>query len=443
MLAAALATILVSAPQDAAAAGGKSGGAVEITLRHRIAPIEEDDSVPLRESVLRVEVGSGLVRIRGEGPERVYDFAAGRRETYDRERGLLFSTSLLAAVSFRHREMTKILGWRDDLGIHADKMDRLSVALTEHRLGIRAASGPETVERVAGDEGVRFTWQGRDLAFVDAERLPVSAAALRDYVRYLRYEMRGHPLVMEEIAGGAGVPRLLRVFLIGAENRAIEVEVQSVHPSEDSPPAREGLQRAWPLPDRLTLAMAAAFALEPWDAEAAADALEAQAAAAFARGALLEALLRSQEAELMTGLPLPSAHRERLRAYDLDPEASEFRAALEASDAEAARAAAQHMAALRGKMPEQAHVIGVLEARLRAGIGEGQMAANLLIQALQREPRLGAAWAELGDLLAADYDLEGAWACWEAGHAASPECRWLRPFRTEEARLLRKYPEYF
>ena len=88
--------------------------------------------------------------------------------------------------------------------------------------------------------------------------------------------------------------------------------------------------------------------------------------------------------------------------------------------AEAVEFALRAYAELGMAAKSKAHVLWALEAGLRACRGDVEEAKRLLIRAIEANPRLAAAYKDLGDLFLRDFDARRAWACWETARAIAP-----------------------
>jgi hypothetical protein len=273
----------------------------------------------------------------------------------------------------------------------------------------------------------------------------------RAFAQYIRYRYGGHPLLLERLAALDFVPREVAIGALtplGLGLHAVRLRVESVRQNHDERPKMAGLREVFPIEsaepgDELLDATRAATLC----AEVAA-ARVAAAAAALRSGKTFDGILSFFELTLETGTAMTPEFAQALNASS-DATVKDLVTVIamgsrpDRGNADEHRLALQTYAELGPMAKDKAHILWAFEAGVRAALGENDVAKELLLRAIAKNPRLTAAYKDLGDLYLRAFDTHRAWRSWEVARSIAPNHPVVRSIDEFEQRLLKRYPEYF
>lgn len=97
----------------------------------------------------------------------------------------------------------------------------------------------------------------------------------------------------------------------------------------------------------------------------------------------------------------------------------------------------------RAKGVPNCHVLNVFLANHLAVMGQNHKARDLIIEALQQNPRMTGAYKDLGDKYLADYDMVNAWASWDQARKINPNHMLNAEIAKLEHTVRQRNPAYF
>jgi hypothetical protein len=437
------------------------------------ADSHEQASTQLRRT--RVTVAPSLVMYEQEpGSLVVLDLDRRRRLKVDPLARTYSDDSLFTVVAGRHVELPNRAHIRQVLDAGGAPVTEFTPLWVEHQLAIKdpsiktiigggAADGnppkkgwrsffkatrPEIDVRTVGAQ-VICTAGGRPLVSHSCEG-PRELGAVRGYVQFIRYRYGGHPLVLEHLAALEFIPREVTLHALappGLGVRDVSLRVEECHAGGADRPDTLDLQELTPFseqPDdeviRASRTAARRSRSEPVEAQV------ASSLRALQSGDPLEGLLSFLELTLESDLAMPQAVTEALKSTP-DSGVKTLITALgygrSTAIAEAVDFSLRAYAELALAAKSKVHILWTFEAGLRACRGETAEAKRLLTRAIAANPRLAAAYKDLGDLFLRDFDARRAWACWETARDLAPTHPVLRSVAAFEETLRTGHPEYF
>lgn len=97
----------------------------------------------------------------------------------------------------------------------------------------------------------------------------------------------------------------------------------------------------------------------------------------------------------------------------------------------------------RSKNVPNCHVLNVFLANHLAVMGQNHKARDLILEALEQNPRLTGAYKDLGDKYLADYDMANAWASWDQARKINPNHMLNAEIAKLERSVRQRNPAYF
>jgi hypothetical protein len=424
-----------------------------------------------------VAVGAGWLSYWEQPGRRVVlDFDRRRKVTIDVTSRSYVDESLFTVVGMRHIELPNRAHIRSVLEAGGGNATDFAPLRVEHQLAVldparsttlggsfagtrsRSLVGamrsllPTSRADIEGElrgSEVVYSAEGTPLFrhSADGEGTQGSARALAQYIRY-RYG--GHPLLLERLATLDFVPREVAIDALapfGLGVHAVRLRVESVRQDPERP-STTGLREVFPIEiaepgdELLDASRAATLPAEAADARvmAATDALRS--------GRGFDGTLSFFELTLESGTAMPPEFAQALNASSDGAVRYLLTAIGEGSrpgpgSADKRRLALQTYEELAPLAKAKAHVLWAFEAGVRVALGEEDLAKQLLLRAIARNPRLTAAYKDLGDLYLQAFDTHRAWRSWEVARSIAPNHPVMRSIDEFEQRLLRSHPEYF
>ena len=395
---------------------------------------------------LDVTLADGYILAKSDTESVIYDFKTRRRIAIDTVAKTYVDYSLYDVVGFRAVEAQN----RDKLR-QALAAAKISVALlakidTEQSLSLQSST-PEKIDAVEGDDGVRFTNDGKELAHWSRKGTEVDAADAARFAQLLRYVDGGHPQILDKLSKGKAIPDTM-VFnhgqIWGPQTHTIAVT--AIRTIKASPYDLHGYakrQAGAAAAEQMDDILDKAGVLPMSGLEAAKVANRAQSEKDIKGGRTLEAMLGSIEWNLMTGEQAPPFAPEQQAKVHNDPVIQNITRLLAANTKEGLAEAAKALADLRTQAPGKAYVLGIFEANDRLQLGEAPAARKLMREALLANPYMAGVYKDLGDAFLLQSDSARAWRCWDAGRRLAPQFVNFKAVDQFEQSLVAQHPEYF
>jgi hypothetical protein len=396
---------------------------------------------------LDVTLADGYILAKSDTEAVIYDFKTRRRIAIDTAAKTYVDYSLYDVVGFRALEAQN----RDNLRkmLAAAKVDAPLLAKidTEQSLSLQSAT-PEKIDVAEGDDGVRFSNAGKELAHWGRKGAEVDATDAARFAQLLRYVDGGHPQILDKLGKSKAIPDTL-VFnhgqIWGPQTHTITVA--GVRTIKASPYDLHGYAKrqagATSASEQMDDILDKAGELSMSGLAAAKAANRAQSEKDIKAGKILDAMLGSIEWNLMTGEQAPPfAPDQQAKVHD-DPVIQNISKLLVANTKEGLTEAAKAFAELRPKATHKAYVLAIFEANDRLRIGEAPAARKLMREALLANPYLAGAYKDLGDAFVQQLDTARAWRCWDAGRRLAPQFANFKAIDQFEKTLVAQHPEYF
>lgn len=436
-----LATALLGAIAQAQA--GVSFQAVVATLNQ---PAAGSSNVPPDDTATtRVVLGERSMAVTSASRAAVFDFAGRRRYDIDLKAGTYVDYSLFDGVGFRVMEVQNRANLRRALAAAKVENAMSDPVFDEQSLSLTLQPARSLTEAVDGLDTV-LSVDGKPLARIGAGGAPASAADCAAFVRYLRYQFGGHPLVLAKLASLGRIPATFVMYyreVGGSQTRSFAISglTSTAAPAYDlarftQRQAGEGADEIDQLLDR------ARHAARP-SAEAQRLSFDTELAAAFAEKRALDAMLGAVEWTLTTGAPMKPFLPEQQALLQADPSVRAVLAAMNPTGKAALGASVQLMQSMRAQTSAKRHMLQLFEANNRAKLGERATALQLFASVLRANPALAGAYKDLGDVLISGFDMARAWRSWDEGRRIAPALNLFTAVNEFEQKLLRDYPEYF
>lgn len=397
------------------------------------------------ETALCVDLLGDVCRYQRPDCDVVLDFARRQTLRLFRDQGAYCLDSLYPEVAFRVSELANRERILAALEPTQHRRYPLLPELFAHQLSLPADGERELHCSATADE---LRWHcDEHLLFSHSLRAHrLSPAHAREFVRFVRYHLRGHPSVLTHLQELAGLPERITWVQHGADE--VQTQVLTVDGIEPSPVAGHGLEQ---------LARRAG-ADDPWSVHV----HETSVAGELDRRRVEQRLLRALEAAQVEGRygeavllcleyamqngPLPPGI-DTLEPFMGDPGAQAVMACVmgqqQVTSEADARTLIRSIRALRGHFTAYKHVLMMFEAHMLTAIDELDEAEALYREILACNRYLSAVYKDLGDLFVARFAMDKAWRCWDLARQLAPQHQRLAPVERFEASLRAKHPEYF
>jgi hypothetical protein len=407
-------------------------------------PLPGSSAKPAQETYpLTATLGHDYLTVEHHGTRLVYELDKHRLLEINLADRTYVDHSLFEDIGFRVIELQNRLTINAALAAAKVQQAPTPPALVEHLFSLTSEKEHTVLEEKHRHNEQIFTWQGHELMAVSDTLLPLPAGYQAEYWRFLRYYAGGHPAIYTSLAKLNGAPATLRIVITNAsiETRTLHLmrvqETNEVPPSiSDFHPKPSPSDEPYPTLSRLGADAPSIITTRSADAVRARDAETEQ-------HHYLDALLSQLEANLETGdrgIDWLSSHRDPLAA---DEDSRKLMASLQPRSPQEAETAVQTLEALRTSAPDRRYVINVFEGNVLGQLRKPAEGEAHLLTALHTNPYLISAWFDLGGFYYSTFQLQKAWACWDAARAAHP----THPFRSGpdnfEQRVMKEHPEFF
>jgi hypothetical protein len=393
---------------------------------------------------MTVVLAGNALDVDDQGIETRYDFAKNRIYRLNKSDKTYEDVSLYTVLGFNTVEFTNRMMLGRVLAAAKLPGNPMAPAYTENLMALSDPNNHTVIDHEAHGDHTTYTWDGSTFAIVSQKVQVVPADALRQYLRFLRYTIGGHPQILAAIGTGGGVPERLTVV---RTNMSTETRTLSLQHLEESPAQTltlDGFTRkpadAEPLRLIEHLPADPTAALEQHLVE-----LRQERDAALAGEHLLDAMLANIAAMLASGDQTDatawfSAHREQIMK---DADATQVTQNLKPHDEKSARAAAETLEQVKKHAGPHGYVLDIFEANTLRSLHEGAKAVDLFIAALSADPLITGAWVDLGTTYYGDFRAVEAWACWDTARMLKPNHPFNADINAGEQKLRTDHPEFF
>ncbi len=396
---------------------------------------------------LDVTLADGYIVAKSDTESVIYDFKTRRRIAIDTVAKTYVDYSLYDVVGFRAVEAQNRDKLRKTLAAAKIDVALLAKIDTEQSLSLQSPTS-EKIDATEGDDGVRFTSDGKELAHWSKKGTEVDAEDAARFAQLLRYVDGGHPQILDKLSKSKAIPDTL-VFnhgqIWGPQTHMIAAT--GIRTIKASPYELHGYAKrqagATATPDQMDDILDKAGVLTMSGLAAAKVANRVQSEKDIKAGKILDAMLGSIEWNLMTGEQAPPfAPEQQAKVHD-DPVIQNITRLLAANTKEGMTDAVKKLEELRTQAPGKAYVLGIFEANDRLRLGEAAAARKLMRVALLANPYMAGVYKDLGDAFLLQSDSARAWRCWDAGRHLAPQFVNFKAVDQFEQSLVAQHPEYF
>ena len=393
---------------------------------------------------MTVTLAPDALQIDRQDHQLIYDFVARQALQLDVSTHSYVEGSLYSRIGFLDAEFANRMMLGRVLAAGEVKDNPMAPALTEHLMSLSDPANVTVIDsRTVGTDTV-YSWAKQPLMTVSQEVRDVSAATMSQYLRFLRYEVGGHPTILASIAKGKGIPERLTIVRsnMGIETRTLTL--QNLAEQSDVAFSLEGFTRTTP-PGEPYATLKQLSSTPAADLQARVSALRAERDAAFAAGQVFDGVLANSAVGLSTGqqdevIAWIKSHVDQINA---EGNTGRLMASLEPRDEASAKQAAEWLARIAKSDNPHSYVLSIFEANVRTNLKDGDSPDKLFLRALAVNPTITGAWIDLAKYYYGSFDAEAAWACWDAARALNPTHPFLQDIDRLEKKLRTDHPEFF
>jgi hypothetical protein len=394
--------------------------------------------------VLTVTLSGDALQIDEPDAQTRYDFKNARIDRLDKLKHSYDEVSLYTVIGFNVVEFANRMALGKALAAGKMKDNPMAPALTENLMSMSDPTNATVVDRSAkGDETI-YSWKMLPLMTVSQKTREVPEAVLTQYLRFLRYDVGGHPEILGAIERDHGIPERLTIVRsnMGIETRSLTLH--SIDERPDSTFSLDGFTRETPAREPFTT-LRRLSASSTADLEAHAAVLRQERDAAVAAGRTLDAMLANFAAMLSTGdkseaTAWVAAHRDQINT---SADGQRLMRSLNPQDESSAKQAADTFEDMKRSAGPHSYVLNIFEANTRHSLHQGDKAIDLFLTALAADPTITGGWVDLGKLYYNNFSAEAAWACWDAARILRPAHFLLKQVDDLERKLRTDHPEFF
>jgi hypothetical protein len=393
---------------------------------------------------LIVTLGHQYLITEAEGTRTIYDFERLRILRITLASARYTDDSLYLDIGFRALEFQNRLMLGSALQAGKVAANPMEPVLVEQLFSLSNPKGNTHIEQRHTDGAVEFFSGKQQLMTVSDRTRELPPGYQAEYWRFLRYYAGGHPKAYAALSPVNGVPENITFVLtnMGTETRGIALN--SIAATPDTRYSLEGLTHAPPdqEPAR-TLNLLGADA--PAKLAERMDTTVKARDAAIAQGHVLEAVLFNMALLIMRGdgtslAPWLAEHRE---AIQNDESARLLSASLASQDPASAPKVLQTLTGLHDQSGNAGYMLDVFEGNTLFSMRDGKSGADHLLAALKVNPYLLGAWSDLAGHYYQSYEVDKAWACWDAARRVDPQHKMLLRITEMERQLRTAFPEFF
>ncbi len=392
---------------------------------------------------LIVTLGHQYLITEGKGTRTIYDFEQLRILRVALASATYTDDSLYSDIGFRAMEFQNRLMLGSALQAGKVAVNPMEPALTEQLFSLSNPKGNTLIEQRRAGVNREFFLGPHTLVTVSEKTQELPPAYQAEYWRFLRYYAGGHPQVYAALKSLNGVPQKVAFVLTNMGTETREITLKAIGGGADAPYSLEGLTRAAPNGEPYnTLAL-----LGPDAAAKLAERTEATIKArdaAIAQGPVIDAELSNMALLIMSGdgaslTPWLAQHRDAILK---DAAARSLSANLQPRDEAGVQSALQALAELKKQSGSAAYMLDVFAGNILLP-RDGKAGSEHLLAALRANPYLLGAWKDLGGYYYQTYQMDKAWACWDAARRVNSQHSMLLRITEIEKQLRTAFPEFF
>lgn len=373
----------------------------------------------------------------------IYDFSKRRIYRIDTNSKSYSNDSLYTDIGFRTYEFRNRLMLGDALSAADVKDNPMPKTLSEHLFSLQAKDSKTALIKDIKNDEVVFSWQGNELLAYSKNTIDVGSDYNKEFIRFVRYYLGGHPEILTELQKTKGIPSTLRLSRYDMDKKVIFMNIASYKTTPDTSYTLAGLKEA-PINNSQLTSVIARIGTEPSETmKKQADSLLAEANHAFSQKQYLDTMLTYLEYTLETGLPLPAQFQGQRDMIVQDSDVKDLLASITPYNEEEAKTAIKTLKKLQTHSKNRQHVLMIFEANIQTNLEKPEIATELFLKVLNKNPYIVGVWTDIGDLYFQRYDTITAWRCWDIARSIQPNHKQLASINQFEQKLVSEYPEFF
>tara|TARA_R110002073_G_scaffold245044_4_gene407437 strand:+ start:10457 stop:11770 length:1314 start_codon:yes stop_codon:yes gene_type:complete len=388
-----------------------------------------------------LRVTPNFIDLRCGPRRRIIDFPTARDINVDETNSEHVDESLFATVHFRHSEFLNCQYIRGVLKAGGVDDVNFSPSLLSHKFSL-ASTEPKADAITWKRKGCEAYAQRKKLFARDSEHTTVSKPNAARFAQFLRYQVGGHPLILDRLVQESLVPARVEFWLYETgvtihQTICISECNEVVSGSYDV----TGNKETTGIEDDDIFATMIALRKTPNVLDDVTDSV----AELLANNRGLDALLTVLEYSLSGGEIDDSLRVAIESASAVDSNASKFSELLKKQPAseEEARLLLTEFAHFSALATCKGSVIGCFAAPVHRSLGDGAAAMESYKVALRANPRIAGAYKDLGDVLVEGYAHNLGYRCWDMARWLAPKMSMFDELSAFEVELRASYPEYF
>ncbi|MEW6359425.1 MAG: hypothetical protein AB1696_24020 [Planctomycetota bacterium] len=420
---------------------------LRLTRSRTVTPPEGPDAEPAAED-LTIQIGPRYFWLDLKDYRRIYDFGKERVYTLHLDSKTYLDDSLHAVVMFREAEIRSRLGvpmFGDIENLSVGKREQFELA---HLFSMELEGMAETdpAEQADGDVH-RFTFEGETVAEFQLAEGSIPEDLRGSFAKFIAYECGVHPLVRRRLAShGRLFARLTTTARLGDAMRITELRLTNCAPAD--PPAGfvpDGF-RFGPDPEdndpvlKIICSVRDGAAKRP---DITSGDLRAGIEKAVEERQFAQAMIYFFQNMLQFGVEDEALLKKISDAAGDDEGFLLVRLGVRRNNKAEAERALLALDAIDRASLKNAYILDVYKADALSTAGRAGEAKWLFIKVLQQNPYLAGAYKDLGGILFAEYDMPGAWRCWELCLKLCPGYSLLRKFEYHQERRRTRFPDFF
>ncbi len=396
-----------------------------------------------RDTQTSVTLGHRYLSVDAPGSRDIFDFESRRRYHLDLAAKTYSEMSLFAPLGFALIEAPNRVVLNQALSAANLPDDLRMPQMVEQLFSVSVPGGEADIdtEKTAGNTVYR--WHGHDLLSISDASRPLPGEYQREYWRWLRVTLGGHPKIYADLEGRPGVPELLRIVRADKGVTTVTLRLKSVTNSTAAMYTLDGFSRSPPSAEPyLTLSHLPADAATALAAKA--DALRKDLDGSVAAGKGFDAFLAFMVLTNFEGAAAGQPSPKAIELFRADPNVQAVAAVMQVRSKEEAENAVKTLTGLRGETTaNHGYVLDVFAANHELDLRRTQDAERHFLSALAGNPYLTGAWFDLGNVYYATYRTPEAWACWDAARALNPQHSLRQRIDAMEQKMLTENPGFF
>ncbi len=391
----------------------------------------------------QVALGERYMSVTAPGQMNIFDFATRRRYLVDLKTRTYVGYSLFDTVGFRVMELQNRANLGRMLGEMKIERPVSNAVFDEQSLSVLGKPARTMAERADGADMV-LSIDGETMMRIGAGGPSVSASDAAAFIRYLRYQFGGHPLVLAKLSELRRIPPTFVMYYSdvgGSQTRTFTITglTSAAPPAYDLAAFSERAEGG----DEIDQLLDRAARAKPPAPGVGRQQSEAEMRAAFAEKRPLDAMLGAIEWTLASGAAMAPFSAEQQEALKSDQNVRAVLTAMNPADKAGLSASVRVMQAMRSQTMRKRHILQLFEANNRVKLGDRSTALPMYASVLRANPALAGAYKDMGDTLFAGFDMPRAWRSWDEGRRIAPGLNLFTAVNQFEQGLVRDHPEYF